>query len=147
MNLFGLHHISAITASRSECVHFYGRLLGFSSFAESGSGTLSFAPDPERSGGVLSFVVVPGAPGGVPGRGFVHRLQWSVTGAAGLRFWRRRLELAGVGVTAWLNGAGDPLALRFSDPDGLDHELTIDLSPAAAPPGGVSAIPPQMRIS
>jgi glyoxalase family protein len=125
MNLFGLHHVSAIASSRSECEHFYGRLLGLDAHAHPGDGTLVFHAGPERGGGVLSFVVSPGAAPGVPGRGLVHRLQWAVPDAAALDHWRRRLERAGVAVTAWLNGAGDPLALRFSDPDGLEHELTL----------------------
>jgi glyoxalase family protein len=122
LNLFGLHHISAITAARDECLDFYGGLLGLSP-ADPGDGTLAFA-DPER-GCVLSFVVSAGAPRGTAGRGLVHRLQWSVASPATLELWRCRLEAAGVGVTAWLNGAGDPLALRFSDPDGLDHEMVL----------------------
>src|SRR5215213_516968 len=126
MNLFGLHHISAIASSRSECEHFYGRLLGLEAAADAaGEGTLAFDAGPKQSGGVLSFVVSLGAARGVAGRGLVHRLQWSVPDAAALDRWRRRLERAGVAVTAWLNGAGDPLALRFSDPDGLEHELTL----------------------
>jgi glyoxalase family protein len=125
MNLFGLHHVSAITSSRSECEHFYGHLLGLDAAADAGEGTLAFDAGPEQGGGVLSFVVSPGATPGVGGRGLVHRLQWSVPDAAALDHWRRRLERAGVVVTAWLNGAGDPLALRFSDPNGLEHELTL----------------------
>jgi glyoxalase family protein len=160
MNLFGLHHLSAITGSRNECLDFYGRLLGLSPSAEPGGGTLAFAPCPENGGGVLSFVVSPGAPRGTAGRGLVHRLQWSVPSPAALEFWRRRLDQAGVGVTAWLNGAGYPLALRFSDPDGLDHELS--LPPAFVLSGAyarewtnaghigtartVSSVPPEMRI-
>ncbi|HWO82271.1 MAG TPA: VOC family protein [Solirubrobacterales bacterium] len=125
MNLFGLHHVSAIASSRSECEHFYGRLLGLEAAADAGEGTLAFDAGPEHGGGVLSFVVSPGAAPGVAGRGLVHRLQWSVPDAASLDSWRRRLERAGVAVTAWLTGAGDPLALRFSDPDGLEHELAL----------------------
>lgn len=125
MNLLGLHHVSAITASRSDCLDFYGGLLGLSAAAEPGAGSLAFSADPGRAGGVLSFVVSPGAERGVAGRGLVHRLQWSVADPAALEHWRRRLESAGVGVTAWLNGAGSPLALRFSDPDGLEHELSL----------------------
>ncbi len=128
MNLFGLHHVSAIASSRSDCIAFYGRLLGLGSVADAGAGTLAFSADRERPGGVLSFQVVPGAARGTAGRGLVHRLQWSVPGPEALAFWRRRLEEAGVGVTAWLNGAGDPLALRFADPDGLEHELTLGFS-------------------
>jgi len=125
MNLFGLHHVSAIASSRSACEHFYGGLLGLETAADAGEGTLAFDAGPERGGGVLSFVVSPGAAPGVAGRGLVHRLQWAVPDAAALDRWRRRLERAGVAVTAWLNGAGDPLALRFSDPDGLEHELAL----------------------
>jgi catechol 2,3-dioxygenase-like lactoylglutathione lyase family enzyme len=125
MNLFGLHHVSAIASSRSECENFYGPLLGLEAAADPGEGTLAFNAGGAGAGGVLSFVVSPGAAPGVPGRGLVHRLQWSVPDAAALDHWRRRLERAGVAVTAWLNGAGDPLALRFGDPDGLEHELTL----------------------
>ena len=131
MNLFGLHHVSAITASRSECLDFYGRLLGLSPAVDPGAGTLAFSANHESGGGILSFVVSPGAPRGTAGRGLVHRLQWSVASPEALEFWRRRLDQAGVSVTAWLNGAGYPLALRFSDPEGLDHEL---------------ALPPELRI-
>jgi glyoxalase family protein len=125
MNLFGLHHVSAITSSSRECADFYGGLLGLSPAADPGEGALAFTADPKREGEVLSFVVSPGTPRGTAGRGLVHRLQWSVAGPAALEYWRRRLEGAGIGVTAWLNGAGDPLALRFSDLEGLDHELAL----------------------
>ncbi|HEV2727722.1 MAG TPA: VOC family protein, partial [Solirubrobacterales bacterium] len=123
MNLFGLHHIAAVASSRGECVDFYGGLLGLAPAADPGEGALAFGAG--GGGGVLSFTVAPGAPPGTAGRGLVHRLQWSVPGPEALEYWRRRLEDAGVGVTAWLNGAGDPLALRFADPDGLDHELAL----------------------
>lgn len=126
MNLLGLHHVSAIASSRRECLDFYGGLLGLSSAAEAGDGTLAFTADPEQRGGVLSFLLSPGAPTGTAGRGLVHCLQWSVNDPASLEHWRRRLERAGVAVTAWLNGRGNPLALRFSDPDGLDHELSLN---------------------
>lgn len=159
MDLFGLHHVSAIASSRSECLDFYGRLLGLSPAADPGAGTLAFSAGPQRSGGVLSFVASSGAARGTAGRGLVHRLQWSVAGPAALEYWRRRLKSSGVGVTAWLNGAGDPLALRFGDPDGLDHELALPSAfvlrspgggkgrtPTSVPPHGASAVPPEMRL-
>lgn len=159
MQLLGLHHVSATTASRGECVDFYGRLLGLPMAGDGSDGTLAFTADGERGAGLLSFVVSPGAARGVPGRGFAHRLQWSISTPAALVLWRRRLEHAGVAVTAWLNGRGDPLALRFSDPEGLDHEMVLDpafvllgpipgkgRTPDEATPGGVSPLPPEMRI-
>src|SRR5436853_193074 len=66
MNLFGLHHISAIASSHEDCLDFYGGLLGLSLVAEHDSGTVAFAPGDEQAGGVLSFAVTPGAaPGGL----------------------------------------------------------------------------------
>lgn len=138
MNLFGLHHVSAIASSREDCLDFYGGLLGLEPIADHSTGTLAFSAGEEREGGVLSFAVTPGVARGVPGRGLVHRLQWAVPGPAALDGWRRRLEGAGVTVTAWLNGAGDPLALRFSDPDCLEHELTL---PSAFVFGSSSGVP------
>jgi catechol 2,3-dioxygenase-like lactoylglutathione lyase family enzyme len=125
VNLCGLHHVSAIASSRRDCEDFYVGLLGLSPVAGHDSGTLTLTADPGSPGGVLSFAVTPGVSRGVPGRGLAHRVQWSVPGPAALDHWRRRLEAAGVTVTAWLNGAGEPLALRFADPDGLEHELAL----------------------
>ncbi|HEU5105982.1 MAG TPA: VOC family protein, partial [Solirubrobacterales bacterium] len=125
MNLDGLHHVAAIASSREDCIDFYAGVLGLGLVARNDPESLSFTTDAERPGGLLSFAVRPGVGRGVPGRGLVHRLQWSVPGPEALVHWRRRLEQAGVSVTAWLNGAGDPLALRFADPDGLEHELTL----------------------
>ncbi|MFL5833582.1 MAG: VOC family protein [Solirubrobacterales bacterium] len=136
MNLFGLHHISAIASSRDDCLDFYGGLLGLGLVAEHDSGAVAFSADEDGGGGILSFAATPGAARGVPGRGLVHRLQWSVTGPQALEHWRRRLEDAGITVTAWLNGAGDPLALRFADPDGLEHELTLPSAFVLGSPSG-----------
>jgi glyoxalase family protein len=127
MNLFGLHHVSAIASDWRDCSDFYGLLLGLNRVSNS-DGTLGFATTEGRGGPVLSFDVSPGAARGTAGRGLVHRLQWSVSEPATLEQWRRRLEGVGIAVTAWLNGAGDPLALRFADPDGLEHELTLGFS-------------------
>lgn len=124
MNLFGLHHVSAIASDWRDCSDFYGLLLGLNR-VDNPDGTLGFATAEEPGGPVLSFDVSPGASRGAPGRGLVHRVQWSVPEPNALEAWRRRLEAVGIGVTAWLNGRGDPLALRFSDPDGLEHEIAL----------------------
>ncbi|HEU5252660.1 MAG TPA: VOC family protein [Solirubrobacterales bacterium] len=136
MQLLGLHHVSAIASSGSDCRDFYGGLLELEQVSRFGADELAFGTDREGGGGVLSFEVSPGAARGNPGRGLVHRLQWSVPRADALEPWRRRLEAAGVSVTAWLSGSGDPLALRFADPDGLEHELTL-------PPAFVLSSPPR----
>lgn len=124
MNLIGLHHVTAIASDWRDCSDFYGLLLGLER-VDSTDGTLNFAAGPDGRGPLLSFDISPGAARGTAGRGLVHRLQWSVPGPAALGRWRQRLDATGVAVTAWLNGAGDPLALRFNDPDGLEHELSL----------------------
>jgi len=123
MNLLGLHHVTAIASDWRDSSDFYGLLPGLGRVGGS-DGTLNFAA-PEGEGPLLSFDISPGAPRGAAGRGLVHRLEWSVSSPAALERLRRRLGAAGLPVTAWLNGAGDPLALRFNDPDGLEHELSL----------------------
>jgi glyoxalase family protein len=124
MNLFGLHHVTAVASDWRDCSDFYGLLLGLER-VDSADGTLNFSAGSGGRGPLLSFDISPGARRGAAGRGLVHRLQWSLSDAASLNHCRQRLEAAGVGVTAWLNGAGDPVALRFTDPDGLEHELSL----------------------
>lgn len=147
MNLIGLHHVTAIASDWRDCSDFYGLLLGLER-VDSADGTLNFAAGSDGGGPLLSFDISPGAGRGTAGRGLVHRLQWSVRDPAALDHWRRRLEAAGIGVTAWLNGAGNPLALRFNDPDGLEHELTLPsafvLSPSIS---GKGRTPPQIRLT
>src|SRR6476659_8463723 len=96
MQLLGLHHVSAIASSREECREFYGGLLGLESATRPGADELSFGTGPEQGGGVLSFEARPGVAAGSPGRGLVHRLQWSVSSPAALEHWRQRLEGAGI---------------------------------------------------
>jgi glyoxalase family protein len=135
MNLLGLHHVTAIASDWRDCSDFYGLLLGLDR-VDSADGTLNFAAGSDRGSPLLSFDISPGAGRGTAGRGLVHRLQWSVSDPATLGHWRQRLEAAGIGVTAWLNGAGDPLALRFTDPDGLEHELSLPSAFVLSPPIG-----------
>jgi glyoxalase family protein len=72
---------------------------------------------------VLRFVDSPGAPTGTPGPGMVHSVRWWVPGRRALEQWARRFELFGIATGMTSDSAGDPLALHFSDPEGLAHEL------------------------
>lgn len=124
MNLLGPHHVTSIASDWRACSDFYGLLLGLER-VDSSDGTLNFAAGSAGGVPLLSFDISPGAARGTAGRGLVHRLQWSLADSATLDRWRQRLEAADITVTAWLDGDGDPLALRFTDPDGLEHELSL----------------------
>jgi glyoxalase family protein len=124
VQLLGIDHVTAITGSRAECRDFYASGLGLGLAAGGGGGVGDLCFGDGREGpAVLRFVDLPGTAAGTPGPGMVHTVRWWVPGRRALEQWAVRLELAGVGVGMALDPAGDPLALRFSDPEGLTHEL------------------------
>src|SRR5690349_3649638 len=104
MQLLGIDHVSAITASIEDARDFYSGVLGVDST-------------------VMRFIDSPGAPTGTPGPGMVHSVRWWVPGRRALEQWAARLELCGIATVMTHDSVGDPLALHFSDPEGLAHEL------------------------
>ena len=152
MQLLGIDHVTAITASREECLDFYAGILDLD---------LSSCPLPDSSGGdlcfgesgegpaVLRFVDSPGAPAGSPGPGMVHSVRWWVPGRQALEQWAARFELFGIATGMSFDSTGEPLALHFSDPEGLAHELMPRhggdrLRPLAGHP--VANLPPALRL-
>jgi glyoxalase family protein len=138
MKLDGMHHITAITGDAQANVDFYAGLLGLRfvkktvNFDAPDVYHLYFGDEQGTPGSVLTFFEFPGAAPGRPGAGMVHRIAWHVADAAALDFWQGRLATAGV------DAAREGTSLRFSDPEGLDHELmTADVADpplvAAAP--------------
>jgi glyoxalase family protein len=153
MQLLGIDHVSAITASREECLEFYAGLLnldpGGCPQPGSGGGDLCFG-DGREGPAVLRFVDSPGAPTGTPGPGMIHSVRWWVPGRRALEQWAARLELCGVAAGMVHDGVGDPLALHFADPEGLAHELMP--RPAAERPRPleeepVSGLPPALKLA
>ena len=86
---------------------------------------LFYADEAGSPGADLTFFEYPGVGRGLPGAGMVHRIAWRVGSAAALEFWEERLRGAG----------SDPVrtdaALRFADPEGLEHELVVYDGPDA----------------
>jgi len=121
----GIHHISAITGDARRNVDFYTRVLGLRLTAKSvnqddpGVYHLFYGDEEAQPGADLTFFEYPGAIPGRPGAGMVHRI---VHRAGSLAFWAERFEDEGVPFDL----AGG--SLRFSDPEGLDHELVADSS-------------------
>jgi glyoxalase family protein len=122
MELLGIDHVTAITASRGECLDFYAGFLNLDPSGDCSEGDLCFRTGREGPA-VLRFVDTPGAPTGTPGPGMVHSLRWWVSGRRALEQWAARFELFGIATGMTFDGGGDPIALHFSDPEGLAHEL------------------------
>ncbi len=125
MKLEGIHHITAITENAQRNVDFYAGVLGLrlvKKTVNQDSPTvyhLFFADEEGDPGADLTFFEFPGAAPGRPGAGMVHRIAWRVGSSAALDFWEGRLGAHGIETRR----EGD--SLRFSDPEGLDHELLV----------------------
>ena len=125
MKLEGIHHITAITENAQRNVDFYAGVLGLRLVKKTVNQDnptvyhLFFADEKGSAGSDLTFFEFPGVPQGRSGAGTVHRIVWRVGSEEALDFWQKRL--AGNGVeTERAEGS-----LRFSDPEGLDHELAV----------------------
>jgi glyoxalase family protein len=125
VKLEGIHHITAITADAQKNVDFFAGVLGLRLVKKTVNQDnpavyhLFFADEKGSAGSDLTFFEFPGVPDGRAGAGDVHRIVWRVGSVEALDFWAERLGAHGVESER----AGD--SLRFSDPEGLDHELAV----------------------
>ncbi len=123
MKLEGIHHITAITEDAQRNVDFYAGVLGLRLVKKTVNQDnptvyhLFFADEGGDPGSDLTFFEYPGAARGRAGAGMVHRIVWRVASEDSLAFWAERLAAAAV------DSERDGASLRFSDPEGLDHEL------------------------
>lgn len=146
MALGGLHHITAITADAPRNVDFYARVLGLRLVKQ----TVNFdAPDvyhlyfgDERGapGSILTFFEFPGAARGRHGAGMPYRIEWRVDSEDSLAFWAERLR--GEGADARFEGD----ALRFDDPEGLQHVLLPNRTPDAPLRAAAAGIPAEHAL-
>ena len=126
MKLEGIHHVTAITADAPRNVDFYTRVLGLRMAAKTVNQDdpsvyhLFYADELGRAGSDITFFEYPGAAPGRTGPGMVHTVVWRVGSADAIDFWQRRLAAEGT----QSERAGD--VLRFADPEGLGHELTVN---------------------
>ena len=125
MKLEGIHHVTAITGDAPRNVDFYARLLGLRLVKKTVNQDdptvyhLFYANEKGSPGSDITFFEYPGARQGRAGVGMVHRVVWRVAGDEALDFWEERLRSEGVEVSR------ETGQLRFSDPEGLDLELTV----------------------
>src|SRR2546423_789410 len=128
MKLEGIHHITAITGDAPRNVDFYARVLGLRLVKKTVNQDdptvyhLFYGDEQGDPGLDLTFFEYPGVAPGRPGAGMVHRIVWRVASAEAIDFWESRLSTEGVDVRR------HDERLRFSDPEGLDHELRVDNS-------------------
>ncbi len=131
MKLEGIHHVTAITGDAPRNLDFYTRVLGLRLVKKTVNQDdptvyhLFYADEQGSPGADLTFFEYPGAAPGRAGAGMVHRISWRVASDEAIEFWAERLEAEGVAVE---RGDG---TLRFSDPEGLGHELVVSSVPDA----------------
>jgi glyoxalase family protein len=125
MKLEGIHHITAITADAQRNIDFYAGLLGLRLVKKTVNQDqptvyhLFYADERGDPGSDLTFFEFPDVPQGRTGAGMVHRIVWRVGSPQALDFWSDRLT--GAEVENWrVDGA-----LRFTDSEGLEHELAV----------------------
>jgi glyoxalase family protein len=125
MKLEGIHHITAITADAQRNVDFYAGLLGLRLVKKTVNQDqpsvyhLFYADEHGDPGSDLTFFEFPGSSRGRAGAGMVHRIVWRVASPDALDFWAARLGDEGY------ESSRDGDSLRFSDFEGLDHELVV----------------------
>src|ERR671923_1411790 len=125
MRLDGIHHVTCITGDAPRNVDFYTGVLGLRLVKKTVNQDdpsvyhLFYADERGSPGSDLTFFEYPGATRGRAGAGMVHLIAWRVASDDALDFWERRLSNAGV------EAARADGRLRFSDPEGLAHELTV----------------------
>jgi glyoxalase family protein len=125
MKLDGIHHITAITGDAPRNVDFYTRVMGLRMVKKSVNQDdptvyhLFYGDEHATPGLDLTFFEYPGAAPGRAGAGMIHRIVWRVGSPAALDFWADRLAAEGI------QSERDGERLRFSDPEGLEHELAV----------------------
>lgn len=125
MKLEGIHHVTAITADAQDNVDFYAGVLGLRLVKKTVNQDdpsvyhVFYSDEDGRAGSDITFFEFPGAPLGRAGDGMVHTVVWRVGSATALDFWGRRLGEEGV------EPERDGDLLRFTDPEGLAHELRV----------------------
>jgi len=125
MKLEGIHHITAITEDGQRNVDFYAGVMGLRLVKKTVNQDnptvyhLFFADEKGSAGSDLTFFEYPGVPTGRAGEGMIHTIRWRVAGPEALDFWAERLEGHGT------ESERESHTLRFSDPEGLGHELAV----------------------
>jgi glyoxalase family protein len=146
MKLEGIHHITAITGDAPGNVEFYVGVLGLRMVKKTVNQDdptvyhLFYADEHGSPGSDLTFFEYPGAAPGRAGAGMVHRIAWRVGSGSAIDFWEERLRESGVAAER-VDGA-----LRFADPEGLEHELAVSTVSDEPLVGGAPDVPREYAL-
>jgi glyoxalase family protein len=146
MKLEGIHHITCITADARRNVDFYARLMGLRLVKKTVNQDepsvyhLFYADEKGSPGADLTFFEFPNAPRGQAGDGMVHRIRHRVGSPRALDFWAQRLGADGYEYVR------DGDTLRFSDFEGLEHELAVVETPDEQLIANHPEIPAEMAL-
>jgi glyoxalase family protein len=117
--------VTLITGDAPRNVDFYTRVLGLRLVKKTVNQDdptvyhLFYADEKGSAGSDITFFEYPGARRGQPGAGMVHTIVWRVGSEEALDFWEQRLAGEAQNVER-ADGS-----LRFQDPEGVGHELTV----------------------
>ncbi len=144
--LEGIHHITAITEDAQRNVDFYAGVLGLRLVKKTVNQDnptvyhLFFADEGGDPGSDLTFFEYPGVAPGRAGVGMVHRVVWRVASEESLAFWAERLGANGI------DSEREGSSLRFSDPEGLEHELLVIEVPDAPLTADHPEVPAELAL-
>jgi len=125
----GIHHITLITGDARANVDFYVRVLGLRLVKKTVNQDdpsvyhLYYSDEQGSPGADITFFEYPGARPGKAGAGMVSSIIHRVASEEALDFWQQRLAAEGIGTER------EPGRLRFSDPEGMSHELGVFETP------------------
>ncbi len=139
MDLGGIHHVTAVTATASANVAFYTQVLGMRLVKKTvnqddvSAYHLFYADEHGSAGTDLTFFDWAFAGQHHPASGMVSATALRVPGRAAVERWRERLQSFGVPVGP-VEERGGRSFIRFADPEGQSLEIVDDLVDGATAP-------------
>src|SRR5438445_6137926 len=146
MRLEGVHHVTAITGDVLGNVDFYTRVLGLRLVGKSVNQDdpsvyhVFYSDEHGRPGADITFFEYRDARRGRAGSGMVHRVLWRVGSDSALTFWQARLA------NEHANPVRTPESVRFTDPEGLEHERVVANVPDEARIAGHPDLPRALAL-
>lgn len=155
MEIKGIHHVSAITASAQNNYHFYTKILGMRLVKKSVNQDdtsmyhLFYADEVGNPGTDLTYFEIPHAGHTYEGNNSISATSLRVKDDAALRYWEHRLEENGIEHEGVVEQNGRSV-LHFRDPEGQRLVLVSDETNQGVAPGvpwDNSPVPPEKGIT
>ena len=127
-NIYGIHHITAISSNAQRTVDFYTSTLGLRlvkltvNFDDPGTYHLYFGDELGRPGTILTFFPWASAPKGYRGTGQVVTTSFLIPKNS-ISYWTNKLKDSKIDFKGPNTRFDDEIALTVYDPDGLELEL------------------------